>query len=63
MEDGTQLGPFYELETSSAVKELKPNEAIEHIHKTYHFEGSFEELNKISQNIFKLNFNHIYFGN
>ncbi|WP_411031846.1 DUF6786 family protein [Spongiimicrobium sp. 3-5] len=51
LEDGSQLGPFYELESSSPAKELKQNESIKHIHKTYHFEGDFEALNAISKKV------------
>ncbi|NIJ45829.1 hypothetical protein FHR24_002300 [Wenyingzhuangia heitensis] len=48
LDNGDQLGPFYELESSSSAKELTPGASIKHIHKTYHFEGKFEELNKIA---------------
>ena len=51
MEDGSQLGPFYELETSSNAKALKPGENLTHTNKTFHFEGNFEELNKISKSV------------
>jgi len=40
---------FYELETLSPVKELEPGHRIEHINTTLHFNGSFDELNAISQ--------------
>ena len=61
LDDGGQLGPFYELETSSAAKELKKNEFIEHIHKTYHFEGEFEDLNTISKKVLDFDLNDIGF--
>jgi len=51
MADGSQLGPFYELESSSPAKELKPGECIRHKHYTMHFEGDFNTLNKISKKI------------
>ena len=41
--------PFYEFESSSSAKELRPQEHIIHRHTTYHFEGSFEELNAIAK--------------
>jgi hypothetical protein len=47
-ENGTILGPYYELETSSSSKELAHGAQIEHTHTTMHFTGNFEELNKIS---------------
>ncbi len=52
MDNGDLLGPFYELETSSSAKELKKNESLKHIHRTYHFEGSQEKLNEIAKKIF-----------
>lgn len=48
LENGDQLGPFYELESSSSTRELKPGEMIKHVHKTYHFEGAFDALDAIS---------------
>ncbi|MEP2237970.1 MAG: DUF6786 family protein [Maribacter sp.] len=45
------FGPFYEVESSSAAKELETGEDIIHISKTYHFEGNEEYLDKISLNI------------
>ncbi len=53
LENGDQLGPFYELESSSPAKELSINESIVHEHITYHFEGNKEDLNKISLRLFK----------
>ena len=51
LENGDQLGPFYELESSSSTKELQPGESIRHSHNTYHFEGDFEALNEISKKV------------
>ena len=52
LENGNQLGPFYELESSSPAKELAPEEQITHIHKTFHFEGSKEDLDAICKQVF-----------
>lgn len=49
------FGPFYELETSSPAKALNVGEGIVHTHETYHFEGSKEELDKISVAVFGVN--------
>ncbi|WP_367892720.1 DUF6786 family protein [Flavivirga amylovorans] len=38
---------FFELESTSAMKELLPNETIEHFHSVYHFSGTHSELNSI----------------
>ena len=43
------LGPFYELETSSAAAELAPGESLTHVHQTFHFQGPVDELDAIAQ--------------
>jgi hypothetical protein len=45
---GGQLGPFYELESSSPAKELKPGETLTHRHITLHLEGDETRLNEIA---------------
>lgn len=47
--DGSQLGPFYELESSSPAVELQEGETLRHHHTTLHVEGSEEELSKIAE--------------
>ena len=42
------LGPFYELETSSPAAELEPGETLTYTHRTFHLQGSEEELNRIA---------------
>lgn len=43
--------PFYEFESSSSAKELKPNEKMYHWQRTYHFEGTEVELNVIAKRV------------
>jgi hypothetical protein len=43
------LGPFYELESSSPARALKPSEAIVHLHRTIHFQGPAEDLDNIAK--------------
>jgi hypothetical protein len=43
------LGPFYELESSSHAMALKPGKTGRHVSRTFHFNGSLDSLNKISQ--------------
>lgn len=43
------LGPFYELETSSAAAALAPGESLTHVHQTFHFQGPETELDAIAQ--------------
>lgn len=49
--DGTHMGPFYELETSSPAAELKPGESLSHIQFTLHLTGDFKSLDKVSRKI------------
>jgi hypothetical protein len=46
LEDGSQMGPFYELETSSPAAALKPGESITHSQVTIHLTGNKNLLDK-----------------
>lgn len=46
-----QLGPFYELETSSPALALQPGESASHIHRTFHFQGDPELLDDIARQV------------
>jgi hypothetical protein len=48
LEDGSQMGPFYELETSSPAAALVPGKSIMHIQTTLHISGKRNRLNEIS---------------
>jgi hypothetical protein len=48
LEDGSQMGPFYELETSSPAAALVSGESISHIQTTIHLTGDRKLLNNIS---------------
>lgn len=52
LDDGTQLGPFFELEASSPAAELKPGRSLVHVNTTIHMSGSEESLNKLITTIF-----------
>ncbi len=54
LEDGSQMGPFYELETSSPALQLKAGESATYKQTTLHFEGSENDLNAICQQIFNV---------
>lgn len=54
-----QLGPFYEIETSSPAAELKPGESITHSHRTCHFTGEFHALSHIARKILKVELSDI----
>jgi hypothetical protein len=47
--NGEQLGPFYELESSSAAKELKRGEKMTYTQVTIHFEGDYEGLRELAK--------------
>ena len=46
---GGQLGPFYELESSSPAVELAPGEKLEHRQLTIHIQGNFDQMNNLSK--------------
>jgi len=50
-DDGSQLGPFYELETSSPAAELKIDQTISHTHRTFHFQGERADLVDLGKRI------------
>jgi hypothetical protein len=58
--DGSQMGPFYELETSSAAANLNPGETLTHTHATFHFQGSREELESISKKLLGIGFDECF---
>ncbi len=49
LENGEQLGPFYELESSSSAKELVRGGAMTYVQVTIHLEGDFVGLNEIAR--------------
>ena len=61
LSDGSQMGPFYELETSSAAANLKAGETLVHEHATFHFQGVKEQLEKISQQLLGIGFEECFF--
>jgi hypothetical protein len=48
LQDGSQMGPFYELETSSPAAALAPGKSITHFQITMHFTGDRKSLNRIA---------------
>jgi hypothetical protein len=51
LEDGTQMGPFYELEASSPAVGLKPGESLDHIQYTLHLTGDLNKLDEVSRKV------------
>jgi len=48
LEDGSQMGPFYELETSSPAASLKPGEELTHTQYTIHLTGDRVRINDVA---------------
>ncbi|KPK86161.1 MAG: hypothetical protein AMS27_05635 [Bacteroides sp. SM23_62_1] len=59
LEDGSQMGPFYELESSSPAANLQHGESINHLHRTYHFQGNEDALDEIARKIFGVSLERI----
>ena len=53
LEDGSQMGPFYELESSSPALALASNESYTYVQRIYHFKGKKEIINQIAQHVLK----------
>lgn len=47
LEDGRQLGPFYELESVSPAAFLTPGQTLTHQHHVFHFSGDEEMIDPI----------------
>jgi len=45
--DGTQMGPFYEIESSSTANELKAGQSQTYRQTTCHFQGDYETLHTL----------------
>ena len=51
LEDGSQLGPFYEIESSSPAAALEPGQSLVHIHRSFHFKGAPESLGVLIEQV------------
>jgi uncharacterized protein DUF6786 len=60
--DGTQMGPFYEIESSSAAKELKPGEVQIYRQSTFHFEGDFQKLEALALKVLGIKLSEVAGG-
>jgi len=52
LEDGSQLGPFYELETSGPANKLKAGQSATHTSTTIHITGSETSLETVVKLLF-----------
>lgn len=51
MADGTQMGPFYEVESSSPAMALKKGETGEYKQTTCHFKGAYETQRQLAKQL------------
>ncbi len=49
--DGSQMGPFYELESVSPAAFLQPGQSLSHVHEVFHFTGSETDLSGIASRL------------
>src|SRR5664279_4722464 len=59
LHDGTQLGPFYEIESSSPGKELKPGETEEYHQTTCHFQGDYLSLKELAKQLLHVDLDEV----
>jgi hypothetical protein len=57
--DGSQMGPFYEIESVSPAAFLKPNESLIHKHAVFHFSGTENELDGIAVKLLGISLENI----
>jgi len=49
--NGTQMGPFYEIESVSRAAFLKPNASLSHDHYVFHFSGNERVLDELAKKL------------
>ena len=59
VEDGSIMGPFYEVETSSPAAQLRPTESLTHTQRVVHIQGDKAKLASIVNELFGLDLNEI----
>lgn len=62
LEDGSQMGPFYELEDSSPAAALKAGENLKHVNLTIHITGEESALNDVLVKLFGITVQEIRTG-
>jgi hypothetical protein len=51
LENGEQMGPFYEIESSSPALELKKGQAATYRQATLHLQGNYQSLRELAKNL------------
>ena len=57
--DGTQMGPFFEIESSSPAQELKPGETQLYHQTTMHLQGDYDLLKNLVQQLIQVNLDDV----
>ncbi|MEP6684082.1 MAG: DUF6786 family protein [Parafilimonas sp.] len=57
--DGTQMGPFYEIESSSPAKELKAGETLEYRQTTMHLQGDYSTLKNLVKQLINVDLDDV----
>ncbi len=59
VEDGSIMGPFYEIETSSPGAELEPEASLTHIQRVIHIQGDEKELGLLVRDLFGIDLREV----
>lgn len=57
--DGSQMGPFYEIESVSPGAFLKPGDKLTHNHSVFHFTGDEASLKTIAHQVFGISLDDV----
>jgi hypothetical protein len=57
--DGTQMGPFYEIETSSPAARLAPGQSMPHTQRIFHMMGEEKDIDLMTRYYFNLSLDEI----
>jgi hypothetical protein len=57
--DGSQIGPFYEMESVSPAAALKPGASLSHSQSVFHFTGAERDLDPIARKILGISLDNI----
>jgi len=57
--DGSQMGPFFEIESSSPAQELKPGETQEYHQTTMHLQGDYNSLKSLVQQLINVDLDDV----
>jgi len=59
VDDGSIMGPFYEIESSSPAALLKSGESLKHRQRIFHIMADEERIDEIMQNIFHVSLDEV----